>query len=40
MSKHPKAGRAIRKLNKAKSAGEALKIVEKLDPKTKRQIQK
>lgn len=40
MSKNPKAGRAIRKLKKAKSAGEALKILGKLDQKTKNQIQK
>lgn len=40
MSKNPKAGRAIRKLKKAKSAGDALAIIQKLDPKTKRQIQK
>lgn len=40
MSKNPKAGRAIRKLKKAKTPGEALKIVQKLDQKTKDQIQK
>ena len=40
MSKNPKAGRAIRKLKKAKTPAESLKIVKKLDPKTRDQIQK
>jgi hypothetical protein len=39
MSKNPKAGRAIRKLKKAKTSGEALKIIQKLDPKTKKKVQ-
>jgi hypothetical protein len=40
MSKNAKAGRAIRKMNKAGSAAEAQKILQGLDPKTKRQVQK
>lgn len=40
MSKNPKAGRAIRKLKKSKDAGDALKILAKLDPKTRDQVQK
>lgn len=40
MSKNPKAGRAIRKLKKSKTPGDALKIVQNLDPKTRGQIQK
>lgn len=40
MSKNAKAGRAIRKMNKAKNAGDAARILQSLDPKTKRQVQK
>lgn len=40
MSKNPKAGRAIRKLNRSKTPAEALAILQKLDPKTKAQVQK
>lgn len=40
MSKNPKAGRAVRKLNRAKTPGEALAVLGKLDQKTKDQLKK
>jgi len=40
MSKHPQAGRAIRKLRKTKSPADALAILAKLPDHIKAQIQK
>lgn len=40
MSKNPKAGRAIRKLRRSKSAGDALRILRSLDSKTLDQVNK